>query len=298
MEPLLQANGLLALLAAGFWGCGDFSGGMAVRKAGGPAPSVSAALRVILTSHAASLCVLAAIALVRGDRFPHGTALAWGLGSGVAGAFAVIAFYLALSRGAMGASAAVSGLLAAAIPACVAMAQQGHPGWRRGAGFLVAGIAIWLIAGGTRAARVETRSTIRLAILAGAGFGVYFVTLKFAAAGGLIWPMATARIGSLTTVALLLAILWLRPTTDTSQKVGMTPNAIRWALSTALFDTVGTLSFMAATRAGRLDVASVLASLYPASTILLAAWILKEKPTRQQALGMVVAAAAVVMITL
>jgi drug/metabolite transporter (DMT)-like permease len=56
--------------------------------------------------------------------------------------------------------------------------------------------------------------------------------------------------------------------------------------------------FIAATRAGRLDVAAVLASLYPASTILLAAWMLRERPTRRQGFGMVVAAVAVVMITL
>jgi len=65
-----------------------------------------------------------------------------------------------------------------------------------------------------------------------------------------------------------------------------------------LLDTSGNLLFIAATRAGRLDVAAVLASLYPASTILLAAWMLHEKPTRRQGLGMLVAAAAIVMITL
>jgi drug/metabolite transporter (DMT)-like permease len=61
-------------------------------------------------------------------------------------------------------------------------------------------------------------------------------------------------------------------------------------------DTSGNILFMAATRAGRLDVASVLASLYPASTILLAAWMLKEAPTRRQGWGMGVAAGAVVLI--
>jgi drug/metabolite transporter (DMT)-like permease len=70
-----------------------------------------------------------------------------------------------------------------------------------------------------------------------------------------------------------------------------------WAMSTALLDTSGNLLYIAATRAGRLDVAAVLASLYPASTILLAAWTLRERPTRRQGLGMAVAVAAVVMIT-
>jgi drug/metabolite transporter (DMT)-like permease len=71
-----------------------------------------------------------------------------------------------------------------------------------------------------------------------------------------------------------------------------------WILSTALFDTSGNLLFVVATRAGRLDIASVLASLYPAGTILLAAAMLGERPTRRQLAGMGVAAAAVVLITL
>jgi drug/metabolite transporter (DMT)-like permease len=71
---------------------------------------------------------------------------------------------------------------------------------------------------------------------------------------------------------------------------------LAWVLSTALFDTSGNLLFLAATRAGRLDVAAVLASLYPASTILMAAGMLGERPTRRQGFGMAVAAIAVVMI--
>jgi drug/metabolite transporter (DMT)-like permease len=71
-----------------------------------------------------------------------------------------------------------------------------------------------------------------------------------------------------------------------------------WALSTALLDTSGNLLFVAATRAGRLDIAAVLASLYPASTILLAALALGEWPTRRQALGMATAVAAVVLIAM
>jgi len=71
-----------------------------------------------------------------------------------------------------------------------------------------------------------------------------------------------------------------------------------WALGVALLDTGGNMLFVAATRLGRLDVAAVLASLYPAGTILLAAWQLHERPTRRQFAGMLAALAAVAMITL
>src|SRR5947209_19336005 len=115
---MLQANALLALAAAVLWGGGDFSGGMGAKRAGG---SMAGALRVVLTSHAASFTVLAAIALARGDRFPSGAPLYWALLAGVMGGLSLTGFYVALSRGARGASAAVSGLLAAAIPAVVSM---------------------------------------------------------------------------------------------------------------------------------------------------------------------------------
>jgi drug/metabolite transporter (DMT)-like permease len=286
MGFLWTGNALLALLAAGLWGLGDFSGGMGAKSAGG---SMGAALRVVLLSHFSSFVVLLGVAFARDDDFPHGRVLACGLAAGVAGGLSLTAFYVALSRGAMGASAAISGLLAAAIPVAVAMLGDGLPGWRRGLGFLVAGVAIWLIAAGD--AEQETTSTMALAIGAGIGFGLYFVALKYAGPGGLIWPMANARMGSLATCGLILLALRQR-----AGAARVSRRTMVWVLSTALFDTSGNILFLAATRAGRLDVAAVLASLYPASTILMAAGMLGERPTRRQGLGMAVAGAAVVMI--
>ena len=285
MGALLGGNALLALVAAGLWGVGDFSGGMGVKAGGG---GVGAALRVVLLSHLTSFSVLLLIAWGLGDPFPHGRLLAWGFAAGVFGGLSLCAFYVALSRGAMGVSAAVSGLLAAAIPAVASSVADGAPGWKKFAGFMVAGVAIWLIALGETVA--EEASTLWLAVGAGAGFGLYFVALKYAGAGGMVWPMATARMGSITTCALILLGLRGAGTVRITQKMML------WVLGTALFDTSGNLMFLAATRAGRLDVAAVLSSLYPASTILLAGWLLKEKMTRRQGLGMGVAVLAVVLI--
>ena len=179
MPDWLGGNSLLALAAAGFWGVGDFSGGMGVKSAGG---GVGAALRVVILSHLASFSVLLIVAFMLGDPFAHGRLLAWGLAAGVAGGASLSAFYMALSRGAMGASAAISGVLAAAIPAVISMLADGSPGWRKGIGFLVAGTAIWMIAAGDAAH--EDASTTWLAIGAGAGFGIYFVALKYAGGVG------------------------------------------------------------------------------------------------------------------
>ncbi len=295
MNSLLRGNVLFALAAATFWGGGDFCGGMGVKSAGG---GLRAALRVVLLSHATSFAVLVAIARLRGDVFPHGALLGWGIAAGVAGGLSLTCFYIALSRGAMGASAAVSGLLAAAIPAAVSMWQDGSPGARPMVGFAVAGIAIWLIAAGPagQTAGSAGRETAMLATLAGVGFGLYFVALKMAGPAGVLWPMATARMGSLGVCSLIIVGLRFKRLKAGDVDVRLGKRAVGYSLATALLDTSGNLLFLAATRAGRLDVAAVLASLYPASTILLAALALGERPTRRQAIGMATAVIAVAMI--
>src|SRR5271170_4771518 len=203
MEMLLHGNALLALAAAVLWGGGDFSCGMSVKTAGG---TMGVALRVIVLSHTVSLGVLLVAAWWRGDAFPHGAPLAWGLVAGATAGIALACFYVALSRGAMGASAALSGLLAAAIPAAFSASAEGSPGLLRVIGFLVAGMAIWLIAAGDNAeAKPADRSTVWLAVIAGVGFGIYFTALKLAAEKtGVIWPLATCRIGSLTVCSVML----------------------------------------------------------------------------------------------
>jgi drug/metabolite transporter (DMT)-like permease len=180
----------------------------------------------------------------------------------------------------------------------VSAGAEGSPGMLKLMGFLVAGLAIWLIAAGPNPeAKPADRGTFWLAVVGGVGFGIYFVALKFAGSAGVIWPLATARMGSLTVSALLVGGMALKAEAG-AVKLRLTRAVVAWALGAVLLDTSGNLLFIAATRAGRLDVAAVLASLYPASTILLAAWALHERPTRRQGLGMAVAAAAVVMITI
>ena len=296
MGEMFAGVGLLGLLAGALWGVGDFSGGMAVKVAGG---STRSALKVVLLSHASSLVLLAGFAWWHGQQFPHGAGLLWGLAAGVLAGLSISAFYVALATGEMGSAAALSGLLAAAVPALVSGFTDGLPGWQRFTGFLVAGAAIWLIAAaGPPAGKT---SATALAVVAGTGFGLYFVAVKFAVGGGVAWTLAAVRVGSILTCAVVLLALILTGSGSASRggtTTLMCKRVLLWVLATATFDTAGNLFFVAATRAGRLDIAGVLASLYPASTILLAGVILKERLTRRQWLGMALAVAAVVLITL
>ena len=208
MNPLPGGNPLLALAAAILWGGSDFTGGMGVKRAGG---SLGAALRVVLLSHTASFLVLLAIARLRGDAAPHGALLAWGIAAGVSGGLALTAFYIA-SR------AAPWALGRGQRPSCRRNSRRSHavaaglarhlsaPRLRHG------GMAIWLIAASPaqKTTAGSARHTMALAVLAGSGFGFYFIALKMASPAGVIWPMASARIGSLTICSLMLLTLRLR----------------------------------------------------------------------------------------
>ena len=292
----IPANALLALGSAALWGGGDFSGGMGVGSAGG---TPRAALRVVLVSHIFTLSLLAALVVYGHNGMPHGGPLGWALLAGFCAGVSLTCFYMALSRGGMGASAAVSGLLAAAIPALVSVAMEGRPSAQRVVGFAVAALAIWMIAAGPSAERTD-RTTLALASTAGLGFGVYFTALRMANPLGVYLPMAVARVGSISTCCLLLLgfAVWPGAVKTESPTGKLSGKTIAWALTAGLLDTAGNLLFIAATRAGRLDVAAVLASLYPASTIVLAGWLLKETLSRRQLAGMGVAAGAVALITL
>ncbi len=284
----------IALAAAASWGGGDFSGGMGVKAAGG---GVRGAVRFVLLAHSLSLAMLLALALwLRQPMAFHAPSL-WAMAAGAAGSVGTIAFYSALSRGGMGASAAVTGLLTAAIPVAVSSALEGLPGAVKLAGFAVAAAAIWLIAAGASPENEAgvSRETLWLAVFSGVAFGFYFVAMKLASPLGLVLPLAFARSASLMVLVPVLFALgrsaWL-PVAPASWTAGF-----RWVLAVELLDTGGNLLFLAASRLGRLDVASVVASLYPAGTILLAAWWLHERPTRRQIAGMATALVAVVMIT-
>lgn len=280
--------------AALFWGGGDFFGGMGVRAGGG---TMRASLKLILLSHTVSLLLVFGLAMAMHIAYPTHHELVWGMSCGIAAALGLMCFYVALAEGSMGPSAAISGLLAAAIPTAAGMLTQGAPTVIQAAGFLAAAAAIWLIAAGEHLELVSRR-TLVLSFLSGISFGIYFIGLKMTNGAGPLWAMTLARCGSVGTTAIILIVLVLIGRKDGVSEPKFGTKAIQFALGTVLLDTTGNMMFVVATRMGRLDVASVLASLYPASTIVLAAWFLHERPTPRQRWGMAVAVAAVVMITL
>jgi hypothetical protein len=261
------AFGLASALS---WGAGDFSGGMAARRA--------PVFTVIALGQGIGLLLLLALALLWGEPLPAGADLAWGAVAGMAGAVGIAALYRALAVGRMALVAPVSGVLTAALPVLFGAVIEGLPGALTLAGFGLALVGIWLVAGagGTGGGRAG----IELALLAGCGFGVFFILVDRAGANAIFWPLVAARCGSL---ALVLSIMVGQksqsqaPSAENSSSApgprlsALGSQVLAPALLAGALDVAGNAFFVLATQAGRLDVAAILSSLYPASTVLLAA---------------------------
>ncbi len=294
---------LLGLLAAATWGAADFAGGLATRRA---APS-----RVVLTAHGLSFLLLFAASLAMPAQLAPGAAV-YALLSGIAGGLGLMVFYEALALGVMGLAAALAGLLTAVLPVTLAFRSQGAPGPMQLAGFALAAVAIVLIAYAPPASGARTsRRALVFATVAGVGFGLQLVWLHAAsaphqpAAGSpaalMVRALMLSRVGGTLTAlgAVLLARLrrqpFLPPAAAPTQVLQWLPLPALAALA-GLLDTTGNGLYMLSSLGGRLDVAAVLSSLYPGGTILLAMLFLRERATRLQAAGMVLALGAVALI--
>jgi drug/metabolite transporter (DMT)-like permease len=281
----------LSLASAAIWGTSDFVGGIAARRLPSPA--------VVTLSHSLSLVVLVSLALWRASAWPDTQSLVYGALAGVACGTGVMVLYKALALGGMGLTAAVSGVLAAVLPVLWAFATEGLPRLPQIAGIALAAVAIWMIA--RAPGSPSSKQAILLGAAAGGSFGCLYIFLKLAGRGGVLWPLACSRLASAT---LAVIVTWIGTRRANSARPDAKP-AISWPgwavlgliAIAGVFDASGNTFYTIATRLGRLDIAAVLSSLYPASTIVLAAVLLKERTTRSQAMGMVLALAAVVLIS-
>lgn len=289
VDPGLSFVGL-GLAASFFWGASDFLGGLATRKAH--------VFLVVAVAHSLSLGLLLLIAAAMHSPMPAERYALFGLCAGVFGGVALILYYQALSLGAMGLTTAVTGLLTAVVPVVYSFVTQGSPKFSQIAGFVVAAAAIGLIA--YVPAGKPRPLGLSLAILAGLGFGVFLVVLKVGGSRGLVWQLIFSRMASASLAAAVSLWMLLRPGNDAAIRRKETRGSrFLWiAGSAGAIEAAGSLLYMRAAREGRLDVAAVLASLYPVVTILLAAWFLKERTTSSQALGMALALAAVVLVSI
>jgi drug/metabolite transporter (DMT)-like permease len=267
--------GLMASLS---WGTSDFSGGLAAKRAH--------IFGVMVFSYVMGLALLLIIALVGGESMAAWDDLAWAAAGGIAGAVGLTAQYRALAVGRMGIAAPVAAVLGATVPVIFSIFSEGAPGALKIAGFGLAILSVGLIA----RARVAGGGSdgLGLAVIAGLGFGGFFILLDQVSEDAVFWPLVTARGASL--IALLVVALTSRQDWFPARR------SLPIMLVAGLLDVGGNTFFLLASQSGRLDVASVLSSLYPAVTVLLARALLHEHITRLQSIGIAAALVAIPLI--
>ena len=269
----------LSLGAAAVWGGGDFAGGIATKRAN--------VFRVVAGAHACGLVLMLLLAWLTGESMPPSSSLWWGVAAGIAGAFGIAALYKALAIGRMGIVAPVASVITAILPVLVGIRTEGMPDRFQLAGFALALVSIWLVA--RPSGEIDSHRGFGLAVLAGVMFGLFLVAGKQAGHSGVFWPLVAARTAS---TLLMLIIVAFSPRDTRPLRAALVP-----ILLSGLLDSAANAMFIAATRHGRLDVAAVLSSLYPASTVILARVLLKERLSRAQNAGIVGALASVALIS-
>ena len=240
----------------------------------------------MLLSQAVGLLLAFGIALLRGEPFPSGPDLFVILVAGILGGIGITALYRALAIGRMGIVAPVTGVLAAVIPVSAGIVLEGWP-----APLVLVGIGL-AIAAVVLVSRVaddgDGTTGLREALLAGLAIGLFGVAIS-QLSDGIVFS-------ALTLIRSIQAALVIGLVVVTRSAWRLERRAIPGVIAVGILDMTGNACYLLAVQSGALAVASVLSSLYPVTTVILAAVVLRERVTRDHAIGIVLAAAAIVCI--
>jgi drug/metabolite transporter (DMT)-like permease len=277
----------LALASALLYGTGDFLGGLLTRRA--------PALLVVALGQLAGLAVLLLLVVFAPAAAPTAADLAWGAAAGLFGGGGVALLYRALAVGTMSVIAPATAVCAVAVPVMGDLAGGDRPGAQALAGIALAIVAIVLISQtpstGTAGATATHRRIphgLGVALLSGVLIGGFFLALAETQSAAGFWPLVAARVTSVScfVAGMLIAGQAWRLPRSTGALIA----------AGGVLDMAANALYLLATRGGPLARVVTLASLYPASTVLLARVVLGERLGRAQAAGVVAALAALTLI--
>jgi drug/metabolite transporter (DMT)-like permease len=185
--------------------------------------------------------------------------------------------------------APLAAVTTATLPVFFGMVLEGLPSSLKGMGFLAAFAAIWLLSVAENSHKIQLR-LMRLPITAGIFLGLSLIFIDQAAEQSVLWALVITRIVG---IAILFVILFLF-------RKGTLPPKRNYPIVclAGIFDTGGYTFYALAAHIGRLDSAAVLASMYPATTVILAWLILKERLSGRQWVGVAAALTAIVLIAI
>lgn len=273
---------LLALASSAVWGTSDFFGGLVAKRL--------PAIAVVGVTQGLAFVLLTAIVLVRlaqGHPPEWGPWVGWAMLAGVSGASGLVAFYTALASGTMGVVAPVASM-GVVVPVALGVASGETPSPWVWVGILVAVAGIVLASGPELSGAVSPRPVL-LAACAAACFGTALFSLDRAARDSLLMALWGMRATSVT-LFLVVAVV-LRSVGGTTRR-DLAPLAL---IGSA--DLLANALFATASSRGQVSIASVLGSLYPVATILLARLVLGERLRPIQQVGVLCALAGAAVIS-
>ncbi|GAA4578291.1 hypothetical protein GCM10023194_00810 [Planotetraspora phitsanulokensis] len=262
------------------FGTADFFGGLATRR--------SRVLAVVVFSQIGGLLLIVPLlAFLPGS--PSPAALLWGMASGVAGACGIVMFYRGLATGVMSVVAPTTATASMAVPVIFGLITGERPSSLALVGVVLGLFAVTLVSRSPNDPAHGSRiGSILNALASGAGFGGFFILLKLAPEDSGVWPLLGARIASIALVALLAVA--------TRRSLRPIPGTLRVTFAAGLLDMAANVLYLLAAQRGLLSLIAVLVSLYPASTLLLARYVLGERLSPVQITGVGFALGAIALI--
>ena len=272
----------LALLSSLTWGVADFMGGIASRKRSG--------LQVLVIAYPVGAVVLTGVAIfvVPGELSRETFTI--GAIAGAIGATAIGCLYVALKRGPMGIVSPITAVMSAAIPVFFGLLNGERLNLLAVIGMITAAIAVILVSQEVNAHQKIAFSTIAISLTSGSLIGTYLTLIGTSSDDSGIWTATIARWFS--SVLVLGAVL------ATVRKFERSSYPWLLVIISGVLDAAANGIFQIATQNGMLAIVAVLGSLYPATTALLARFILHERLHKIQITGVVLALAAAVALTL
>jgi drug/metabolite transporter (DMT)-like permease len=278
---------VLALASAVLYGSADFFGGLTARRA-------NTIATVVWSQFAGLVLLLLALPFLPNANVSSRDWI-WGFVAGFSGGIGVAFLYRALAVGTMAVVAPTTAVIAAMIPVLFAFAMGERLRPLTFAGVALALVAIFLVSRPARSENLDRDKTpgrfppgFGLALLSGVSVGIFLLSLARTSIAAGMWPLIAARISSISLFAIIALVA--------KRTLRMDRTASATATLGGALDMAANAVYMTAARIGPLSIVVTLASLYPASTVILARILLKEHLSRTQIAGIACALLAVVLI--
>ncbi|MCE7734031.1 MAG: DMT family transporter [Candidatus Heimdallarchaeota archaeon] len=284
---------VFSLSAALTWGISDFSGGVASKKLN--------VLYVLTLSQIIGLLSLLIIIGVTHETYER-INLIWPILGGLFGGIGLISLYRGLAVGKMSIVAPVSAMISTSIPIIYSIFTEGLPEKIQILGFITAIVAIILFSLNSKESfdadvpDFGEHTNLIYGVSAGVGFGLFFILLDQFETGSVYWPLSMLRISSI--IVFIIIILMTKPQIRVKQSK-IHPSKIWITIIIAgIGDTLGNIFFTFGVQRGRLDIAAVISSLFPLTTIFLAWVFYQESILRHQKIGIILALGSVVLFSI